>query len=461
MTPPHKSTSNLTYQNTLAELSESGIHDWYQFVYSFSDQIISDCVEEFDIGQDDLLLDPFNGTGTTTLAAKQLGIDAIGTDTSPVSVLSGRAKTHWSVNVTEFCERRSQLVSRLRPLFKQIRLDGKTTLETFTEGDREELDLSSYDFSRPQKIPTGWLSQRPLRKMCVLRRHINELPDDPITDLLRLAMVAILPEDVGNVRFGPEATRDQSHTGDKPVLHIYQEKLREIHNGLQYIQSTDRPESGTEIFQADARDLVNRLDSHSQLLDKHGGSVDYLITSPPYPAEHDYTRNQRLELIWLGVCDNNSALQKIKKRNIRSHTKNIYVEDNEAEQVDIRQNSHVDTIVSKLERIIDKRNVQHGFGQTYPRVIEEYFAGMQIHLEQVFELLRPGGKAAYVVGDSGSYWQVEIETAKILAELAENRVGFQDATTRLWRTLRATTATYDTVGERILVLTKPPAHPAE
>jgi hypothetical protein len=56
--------------------------------------------------------------------------------------------------------------------------------------------------------------------MKVLQHHVEEMPEDEVTDLFRLAMLAILPEDVGNVRFGPEATRDRKQQGDKDVYSI-------------------------------------------------------------------------------------------------------------------------------------------------------------------------------------------------------------------------------------------------
>ncbi|MFD1632558.1 site-specific DNA-methyltransferase [Haloplanus ruber] len=451
----------LKHQSNLSRLKDLSIHDWYRFVYAYSDQIITGLVDEFGITQDDLVIDPFNGTGTTTLATKKFGIDAIGTDTSPASVLSARTKTNWDVDLDEFRERRSELLSTIQPIFKQISSEGNTTLDSFGDSTSEEIDLSKYDFSEPEKTPKGWLSEKPLKKMKVLRYHIEEMPDDEVTDLFRLAMIAILPENVGNVRFGPEATRDRKQEGDKDVYSILKKKLDKMEQDLEQVQ--EAIESGkvgpgeTEILRADARKLADTLRSESRLLntDKHGGEIDYLITSPPYPAEHDYTRNQRLELIWLGVCDDNKDLQKIKKMNIRSHTKNIYVADDEGEQTNIRENNRIDGIISEMENIIEEDNISHGFGQYYPRVIEEYFAGMLHHFEQVYDLMAEGGKAAYVVGDSGSYWQVEVKTAEILAELAEERVGFADPQIRLWRNMAATTADYDDVEENILILTKP------
>lgn len=461
-TTHNNEADSLKHQSNIGRLDEADIHDWYRFVYAYSDSVITGLADEFDIEQNDLIVDPFNGTGTTTLAAKKLGIDSIGTDTSPASVLSARCKTNWDVDLSAFRDRRSDLLSTVEPIFKEISSQNNTTLDSFGDStDGHEVDLSKYDFTEPTKTPKGWLSEKPLKKMTVLKYHIEELPDDAVTDLLTLAMIAILPEDVGNVRFGPEATRDRKQEGDKDVYTIFKSKLADIEADLESVQAavdSGAVEPGeTEIIRGDARELADTLRENSRLLnsDKHDGEVDYLITSPPYPAEHDYTRNQRLELIWLDAADDNQDLQQIKKANIRSHTKNIYVADDEGEQVDIRENDRVDSIVTEMENIIEEEDISHGFGQYYPRVIEEYFAGMQHHFEQVYDLLTPGGKAAYVVGDSGSYWQVEVETAAILGELAEQRVGFEAPEIRLWRNMAATTAEYDDVEENILVLTKP------
>ncbi len=460
-TTQNNKADTLKHQSNIGRLDDVSLHSWYRFVYAYSDKVITGLVDEFEITQDDLILDPFNGTGTTALASKKLGIDAIGSDTSPASILSARAKTNWGVDLDEFRKRRTELLDTLEPIFRQISSEDNKTLSDFTDEEDEEISLEKYDFSEPKKIPKGWLSEKPLKKMKVLRYHVEEMPDDEVTDLFKLAMIAILPEDVGNVRFGPEATRDRKQEGDKDVLMFLEQKLRQMEDDLEKVQRTmdddDITLGDVEIIRGDARKIGDTLKEESELLnsEKHEGEIDYLITSPPYPAEHDYTRNQRLELIWLGAADNNKELQKIKKANIRSHTKNIYVADDEAEQVNIRENDHIDEIVTKMENYIEEENISHGFGNYYPRVIEEYFAGMQHHFEQVHDIMAPGGKAAYVVGDSGSYWQFEVPTAKILAELAENRVGFADTEINLWRNMAATTADYDDIKENILVLTMP------
>lgn len=451
---------DMDHKSNIARLTDTGMHDWYRMVFAYSDQIILDFIDEFGITEEDLILDPFNGTGTTTLTAKKQGIDAIGADASPIAVLASKAKTTWEIDLEEFRDRQNDLLNTVEPVFKRISSEGNVTLDTFSDkAEREEIDLSKYDFTEPEKTPKDWLSEKPLKKMLVLRHHIEDLPDDDITDLFRLAMCAILPENVANIGFGPEAYKTAKQD-DVDVYGFFDDKLDEMRNDLRQVQ--DAVASGnldpgeTEVFLADARQIADTLREDSFLLnsEKHAGEVDYVITSPPYPAEHDYTRNQRLELVWMGVLKDNQDLQRIKKKNIRSNTKNIYVDDNEGEKLNIRENRRIDDIVGKMERIIEEEDIQHGFGQYYPRVVEEYFAGMQRHLEQLFDIMASGGKAAYVVADSGSYWQVDIPTGTIFGELAEDRVGFEQADIKPWRNLQATTGEKDQ-REEILILSKP------
>lgn len=456
----HNGERTLEHKSNVGRLADTGIHDWYRFVFAYSDRIIYELAEEWGITDDDLLLDPFNGTGTTTVAAKQLGIDSIGTDASPASVLAGRCKSRWDVDVEEFSNRADSLIATVKPVFDQISAERNARLDSFGEDTtRTDVDLDTYDLSEPEKNPKDWLPEKPMQKMLVLKQELEQLPEDEITDLLRLAMIAILPEDVANVGFGPEVYK-VSGPDDVDVATIFSNKVDKIERDLRRIQTAisngEFVPGETEIFYADARKIGDILREQSALLDKHGG-IDYVITSPPYPAEHDYTRAQRMELVWMGVLDDNSDLQAIKKKNLRSNTKNIYVDDDDGRRTNIRENDQIDEIVSQMEAILSEEDISHGFGQYYPRVVEEYFGGMQRHFEQLYEIMNPGGKAGYVVADQASYWQVEIATGEILGELAEDRVGFTVEGIKHWRDLHATTGKGEKLPEEILVFRKPEA----
>ena len=78
---------------------------------------------------------------------------------------------------------------------------------------------------------------------------------------------------------------------------------------------------------------------------------------------------------------------------------------------------------------------------------------MARHLESLKQVLRPGAKLAYVVGDQASYMQVMIRTGNILAGIAET-LGYEVDRLDLFRVRRAT-ATGENLREEVLVLKWP------
>ena len=171
-----------------------------------------------------------------------------------------------------------------------------------------------------------------------------------------------------------------------------------------------------------------------------------VICSPPYPTEHDYTRNSRLELAFLEQVADRETLQEIKRNMIRSHTKGIYTNDTDSEVVS--GNDALARLAKKIDRKAATKT--YGFARLYSKVATEYFGGMKRHLKSVSSMLTPNATLAYVVGDQSSYLQVPIETAKILGSIAEE-VGYTLIEIRHWRD-RQSSVTSKTIRENILIL---------
>ncbi|MCI0379573.1 MAG: hypothetical protein L0215_18345 [Gemmataceae bacterium] len=198
----------------------------------------------------------------------------------------------------------------------------------------------------------------------------------------------------------------------------------------------------TQVCLADARSLAQHLQP---------GSIDAVITSPPYPNEKDYTRTTRLESVLLGMIRSKSDLRSLKKGLIRSNTRNVFKTD----QDDALVAQHPE--IQRIARAIEARRLElgktSGFERLYARVTKLYFGGMYRHLASLRQFLRPGAYLAYVVGDQASYLRVMIRTGHLLADIGES-LGYRVAGIDLFRT-RLATATREQLREEVVVLQWP------
>ncbi|MEL6935652.1 MAG: DNA methyltransferase, partial [Cyanobacteria bacterium J06607_17] len=164
------------------------------------------------------------------------------------------------------------------------------------------------------------------------------------------------------------------------------------------------------------------------------GSVDVVITSPPYPNEKDYTRTTRLESVLLGFLENKAGLQAVKHTFVRSNSRSVYRDDDDDRWI---QNYPQ---ILEIARTIEQRRADlgktSGFSRLYARATKLYFGGMARHLANLRSRLRPGAQLAYVVGEQASYLQVHIPTGSLLALIAQD-LGYELIGIDLFRTRRA------------------------
>ena len=52
-------------------------HRWYYYKEGFSPNLVNKAIDELQLGENDLIIDPFNGSGTVTLTSAMRGIPSI------------------------------------------------------------------------------------------------------------------------------------------------------------------------------------------------------------------------------------------------------------------------------------------------------------------------------------------------------------------------------------------------
>ncbi len=410
------------------KLENGAIHRWYRFVLAYPDHYVRSQLKAFHVRRGDLVLDPFVGSGTTCVECKVRGYASIGIDAHPFFVFAAKVKTTWDVDVESVKAERASVLGRLKETI---------VARTILDMTRAELDKLA-DAYPPQGIITPkYVSPLPLAKCFVLRALIDEVEDERIRSLFRLALATTFVSSA-NVEFGPEIGLTKPKR-DAAVLETFAARTAAMIEDLGKVNAMNAPEA--DVWVGDSRTLEG--------VEKH--SVSAIITSPPYPVDKDYTRQIRLESAILGFVTDLTESRKVKERMIRASTRQIYAGDKDTDLV--RGFPEVVDVIHEIKRRSKRDGDTSGFAKQYPRLVGEYFGGMKRHLEAAFRCLKPGGRAAYVVGDSRSFKMVHIETAEILARIG-TKVGFRVEGIALWRDRRST-AHEESLPENILVLKRP------
>ena len=428
-------------------LQNNVVHDWYRFVLAFPDHLVADMCNRFNADQGDLVLDPFCGTGTTPVECKKLGIDSVGIEANPACVLASQVKTNWNIDPEHLLATANKIIEQATPDCNQLTFSAQPLFASAFKADdlKDQLLAGSTEgkyFVSSGMLKRGWISEIPFYKVLVLLNAIKRAKPG-VSDALKLALVSLLVETIGNIRFGPEIYVS-GNKQDVNVLGGFRQKVDKMARDLQVTQAL--PKIGqSRILQGDARQC------DSILSEANINSVDFVITSPPYPTEKDYTRQTRLELVFLGHVYDTLSLRSIKKAMVRSHSKGIYKADSDGRLV--AHIPEVQAIADELRlKVADKT---YGFAKLYPRIIEEYFGGMYRHLKSLGRVLRRGGRCAYVVGDQRTYLQTYTPTGKILSILAEqDEIGLQVEDVLVWRVRKGTTGSGEEIKEEIVILRK-------
>jgi len=413
-------------------LQDRAFHDWYRFVLSFPPHLVRRYLEDFGLDGNHVVLDPFCGTGTTLVEAKKNGIPSVGLEANPFAFFASSVKVDWEIDADLLVTRAQEVADAARRLLARQGIDDDAPFA----GNCKDLALTHLDQEGTKLILTNSISPIPLHKTLILLDRLKQHSSEPIYRHGILALASVLVFKISNLHFGPEVGVGKQKS-DVPVIASWLAEIKKITNDLRLVTGDSYP--GSDTYLADARKISHALPP---------GSIDAVITSPPYPNEKDYTRTTRLESVVLGFVRTRGELRGLKQQFIRSNTRGAYRGDDDDKWIA----DHAE--IQHIAEAIEKRRVQlgktSGFERQYARVTRLYFGGMARHLAELRTVLRPGARLAYVVGDQASYFRIMIRTGHLLGDIAQ-RLGYDLIRTDLFRE-RFATATKERLREEVVVL---------
>jgi DNA modification methylase len=322
------------------------IYNWFYFKEGFSKQMVEFFLNEFGLKDGMKVLDPFCGCGATLLACRQRGINAIGVDVMPCTLLASRVKT------------RDYNTSDLR---------------------EEATRLFSHKFQKPSRmdIPPPvkrCFTRYALEDIIFFKGFIARIDDTSVREFFLLALINATMKVSWAWKDGG-VIKVKKHPAP-PLKKLYR---RVVSRWVKDMEKLENKPASIEIMKGDARRLEN----------VESGSIDAVITSPPYLNQIDYTKVYIIEN-WIAGGEISPPL--------RSFI-GLGVENIEVQQTLANQNLHPDAIT--------------------------YFNDMSMFLDEIYRVMKSGAKAAIVLGNAyfpPPYSQIESDVA--LAELAKSK-GFR------------------------------------
>lgn len=381
------------------------IYDWYVMPEAFSAPLVQEAICEFGVREGGTVLDPFCGTGTTLVASRLAGRNAVGVEVNPFLAFASRVKSGIYDSSLMRLEV-THLLEAARDTFNRMETDGE--VQWTLTGDLPQMPRLD-----------RWIARRVVWKVLALKRCIEECVSESVRDVPMLALASIL-RGASNMKLTPHAFGSREVKQDSPVLTMFETRLQKMLADLEWLD--EQEVLGTaHVIEGDIRNAATLSYLHEP--------ADLAVTSPPYLNNLDYTMQTRLELFFLGFISDMEELKQLRKR--------MMICDAKATYKDIGDWKRVQDVASveNVAKEIDDKLGNRGWGWDYGLMTRQYFGGLLRAMESTREMLAPGASLLMVLGDS-AHSGVHVPVTTIAEELGLI-AGFCKSEVRVLRTRRS------------------------
>jgi transcriptional regulator with XRE-family HTH domain len=358
--------------------SNYGSHGWHRYVGRFPPHVVRALLNHFAASPEDLVLDPFAGSGTTNVECRLLGIPSVGVEISPLSALIARTKSKFPEDPLTILELKASLSSFYTKRWTAI-----------TEPSGGGVPGHDVVFRREgNTIPAfpnyaKWLTPEALLGVSIVAEYASKL-EGTMRDLLLVALSSKM-RSIGNVDVDVVRAeyRAEPRT-DVNVLGLVNAQLRKMAASVDAIRqshSSVGPERETRIIEGNILDL-----------DFDRNSISHVITSPPYGIESlSYLRTHLLSFRCL-----EPFLKADPYRTGAGVIGSEYIDRPEAASADYEHASRSRTFARFFRQSLGEDNPN--LEKRVPMMMR-FFDDIAQVVARLGEWVRPSGGVAFVIGN--------------------------------------------------------------
>lgn len=384
------------------------IHRWFTYPAGYSHKLVESKIHEYMLDASHTIMDPFVGTGTTSVAAKEVGVNSIGIEAHPFVFWIAKTKLHSEYDIGLLDEDASVIQTSAKRIYpKLVKCDGlwpALVYKCFTEDN--------------------------LRQLLALRIAILEHQyRSDHRDFFKVALTATL-RDVTSAGAGWPYIAPSKHakrTVHREALVEFPKRVKLMINDVFERSALDLPITQHALYHGDARRIEEYMDPNS---------VDMVLTSPPYLNNYDYADRTRLETYFWGIYDSWGDIT----RQVRDHlilAATTQIRRNQMNKLKLCPNirsvsPHIYEEMQDIVKRLSKLRLEKGGKKSYDIMVAGYFEDMLKVIQGVYCVLKSGQPFILVLGDSAPYG-VHVRTDELIGELAM-AVGFSNFDIQVIRT---------------------------
>jgi len=373
------------------KLANDRTSDWYRFYAGYSHDFVEDALETLGVKPGATILDPWNGSGTTTFVAHQLGFSPIGFDANPALVVIGRARLLGS-----------EVIESLGPIADDIvGHAGDVANDSLLEDEPLENWLRTESAQNARRLE--WAIQhvlvdhdcyRPLREAGALE-SVSALAAFFYVALFESIREQLRPFVSSNPTWVKLAQAEQRLGIEWSALKTaFLSAVGRLAKQLEHHAATSAPDATNAVRQA-----------NSMRLPLADNSIEGAVASPPYCTRIDYIIATRPELAVLGF--NKDDLRALRFEMVGTPTIHPELPTGRGEW---------GAIATELLANIGAHS-SYASGGYYRKYFHQYVDALWKSLADLRRVLRPGAGAVLVVQDS-YYKELHIDLAGMVREMA-------------------------------------------